>query len=129
MVSELFSAILSLGLTSDKTGSNGHSGICHGFMVIDPKAFGDPAAIKEHLSKYLEDIRNSPKAEGQPRIYTHGEKEVFALADRMKNGIKVNVNTVAEMRDMAQYLGMDVAAYLGKEALTIQGKESTYKKQ
>ena len=45
----------------------------------------------------------------------------------MKNGININKNTVAEMRDLAQFLGMDVVAYLGEEALTIQGKESIYK--
>ncbi len=33
----------------------------------------------------------------QPRIYTHGEKEMEAVADRLKNGIPVNENTVKEM--------------------------------
>ncbi|MBQ4037012.1 MAG: Ldh family oxidoreductase [Clostridia bacterium] len=127
MVAELFSSILSLGMTSEKTNVGGKGGICHGFMVIDPKIFGDAEAIKQHLSAYLEELRNSPKAEGQDRIYTHGEKEIAAMADRMKNGININKNTVAEMRDLAQFLGMDVVAYLGEEALTIQGKESIYK--
>ena len=127
MVAELFSSILSLGTTSDKTNVGGKGGICHGFMVIDPKIFGDAEAIKKHFSAYLEELRNSPKAEGRERIYTHGEKEIEAVADRMKNGININVNTVAEMRDLAQFLGMDVASYLGEEALTIKGKESLYK--
>ncbi len=126
MVAELFSSIVSLGTTSDQTNVGGKGGICHGFMVIDPKIFGDAEAIKGHLSAYLEALRNSPKAEGQARIYTHGEKEVAAMEDRMKNGIQVNVNTVAEMRDLAQYLEMDVVAYLGEEALSIKGKESLY---
>ncbi len=126
MVAELFSSIVSLGTTSDQTNVGGKGGICHGFMVIDPKIFGDAEAIKKHLSGYLEALRNSPKAEGQERIYTHGEKEIAAMADRMKNGIEVNVNTVAEMRDLAQYLNMDVTTYLGEEALSIKGKESLY---
>ncbi len=126
MVAELFSSIVSLGTTSDQTNVGGKGGICHGFMVIDPKIFGDAEAIKAHLSGYLEALRNSPKAEGHERIYTHGEKEVAAMEDRLKNGIEVNVNTVAEMRDLAQYLEMDVAAYLGEEALSIKGKESLY---
>ncbi len=127
MVAELFSSIISLGTTSDKTNVGGKGGICHGFMVIDPKIFGDADAIKAHLSAYLNELRNSPKAEGRERIYTHGEKEIEAVADRMKNGINININTVAEMRDLAQFLGMDIAAYLGEEALTIKGKESLYK--
>ena len=127
MVAELFSSILSLGDTSDKTNIGTHGGICHGFMVIDPNIFGDAEAIKKHLSSFLDELRNSPKAEGREKIYTHGEKEVFAMQDRLKNGININVNTVAEMRDLAQFLGMDVVAYLGEEALNIKGKESIYK--
>ena len=126
MFVELFSSILSGGLTSDMTNKGGKGGICHGFIVIDPKIFGDPAAIKAHLSEFLDKLRNSPKAEGQPRIYTHGEKEKEAMADRLKNGIEVNVNTVAEMRDLAEYLKMDVVDYLGEEATKIEGKKSIY---
>ncbi len=113
MVCEMFSSIFSLGTTSDKCMQNNKGGICHGFMAIDPAIFGDPAAIREHLSGYLETLRNAPKADGQPRIYTHGEKEHFAMIDRMKNGIDVNENTVREMVDMAEYLKMDVEAYFG----------------
>lgn len=127
MVAELFSSIISLGTTSDQTNIGGKGGICHGFMVIDPSIFGDGEAIKAHLSEYLDALRNSPKAEGQTRIYIHGEKEAEAMKERLENGIDINVNTVAEMRDLAEYLNMDVAAYLGEEACSIQGKESLYK--
>ena len=113
MVCELFSSIFSLGTTSDKCMKGGKGGICHGFMAIDPAIFGDAEAIKEHFSAYLEALRSSPKADGQSRIYTHGEKEHFAYLDRKKNGIAVNVNTVREMVDMANYLHMDVKEYFG----------------
>ena len=113
MVCELFSSILSLGTTSDKTGTGGKGGICHGFMVINPAIFGDPAEIKAHLSAYLEALRNSPKAEGQPRIYTHGEKEVEAEKRLMENGIPVNDNTMVEVYEMCNYLDMDFSKYFG----------------
>ena len=127
MVAELFTSILSLGTTSNKTGLGGKGGICHGFFVMDPKVCGDAKAIEDHLSAYLEELRSAPKAEGQTRIYTHGEKEVYAMKDRMENGININVNTAAEMRDMAIYLGMDPVHYLGEEVMAIKGKESVYK--
>ncbi len=113
MICEIFTSILSMGLTSNHTHTGGKGGTCHGFIAIDPKIFGSAEAIKQHLSTFLEELRNAPKAEGQPRIYTHGEKEVFAYEDRMKNGIDVNINTVYEMIDMCNYLGMDAKAYLG----------------
>lgn len=113
MVCEMFSSIFSLGTTSDKCMQNGKGGICHGFMAVDPRIFGDAGAIKAHFSEYLTSLRESPKADGAERIYTHGEKEHFAYLDRMKNGIAVNENTVREMVDMANYLGMDVQKYFG----------------
>ena len=113
MVCELFSSIMALGTTSNKTGAGGKGGICHGFMVIDPAIFGDAEGIKAHLSNYLEELRNSPKAEGQTRIYTHGEKEVEAEKNLMENGIPVNDNTRVEVYEMCQYLGMDFSKYFG----------------
>ena len=113
MICELFSSILSQGMTSAHTMQNGFSGICHGFMAINPAFFGDPEAIKKHFEVYLEELRQSPKADGQPRIYTHGEKEMEAIKKVQAEGIPVNENTVKEMIEMANYLGMDVKAYFG----------------
>jgi hypothetical protein len=39
MLCEIFSSILSLGTTSDKTGLGGKGGICHGFVVIDTSRY------------------------------------------------------------------------------------------
>ena len=80
------------------------TGICHGFMAIDPAAFGDPQAIRRHFSEYLEALRESPKAEGKDRIYTHGEKEVFAEKDRREHGLPVNDNTMVELANLCGYL-------------------------
>lgn len=127
MLCEIFTAILSLGVTSNHTYSGGKGGICHGFIAIDPKIFGDPAEIKENFSVFLKELRESPLADGQERIYTHGEKEVFAYSDRMKNGIDVDINTVHEMIDLCHYLNMDVSDYLGNEAAALPYKKSDYK--
>ena len=70
-------------------------------------------AIKAHLSSYLEDLRNAPKADGQERIYTHGEKEMEAQKKLMENGIPVNDNTMVEVYEMCQYLNMDFSKYFG----------------
>ena len=112
MLAEIFSSILSQGVTSaecctfeDKTG------ICHGFAAINPAAFGDPDAIRAHFNEYLQELRDSPKAEGAARIYTHGEKEVEAEQDRRENGIQVNDGTMVELADLCQYLGLDFSSY------------------
>ena len=80
-------------------------------MAIDPAAFGDPAAIRKHFSDYLEALRESPRAEGKDRIYTHGEKEVFAEKERRDNGIPVNDNTMVELANLCGYLKLDFSKY------------------
>lgn len=128
MVCEIMCAILSGGKTSNYHSrvKNQGTGTCHCFMAIDPKIFGDPEEIKERLSVLLGELRNSPKANGHDRIYTHGEKEVFAYKDRMENGIALDINTVAEMKDLCDYLGMDSVKYLGD--IDFNGTiESSYK--
>lgn len=126
MLCEIFSSIFSMGITSNHTHTDGKGGTCHGFMAIDPKIFGDPASIKEHFSTFLQELREAPKSEGAARIYTHGEKEIIAMKDRLENGIDVNINTVAEMIDFGNFVGMDTKAYLGDVDLD-EAKESSYK--
>ncbi len=113
MICEILSAILSQGTTSNETGKGGRGLICHFFLAIDPALFGDAEAIKKGLSDYLEKIRQSPKAEGETRIYTHGEKEVEAMARIMKDGIPVNDNTMGEVLELCKDLDMDFASYFG----------------
>ena len=112
MICEFFSSILSLGVTSDQCCTfSDKTGICHGFMAIDPAIFGDPEKIKQHFSDYLEAVRESPKADGKDRIYTHGEKEILAEKDRRENGIPVNDNTMVELANLCEYLKLDFASY------------------
>ena len=126
MLCELFASILSQGTTSAHAMQDGKSGICHGFMAINPAFFGDAEAIKKHFSQYLTELRESPKANGAERIYTHGEKEMEAVVKVKENGIPVNVNTVKEMVDMAQYLGMDVKEYFGDIKFEDSNFKSSY---
>ena len=113
MLCEIFSSILSLGMTSNACMQGSKGGICHGFAAINPAIFGDAQAIKQHLSEFLQELRDAPKAQGQQRIYTHGEKEIAAMQARMRDGIPVNDNTLREMEDMCSFLHMDFDAYLG----------------
>ena len=113
MICELFASILSQGITSAHTMQGGVAGICHGFMAINPAFFGNAEDIAKHFSTYLSELRESPKANGADRIYTHGEKEMEAIEKVKKEGIPVNENTVMEMIEMALYLGMNVEEYFG----------------
>ena len=118
-ICEIFTAILSGGLTSNNHphGPGHGTETCHFFMAINPGIFGDPGSIKESLNRLLDDLRNAPKAEGQKRIYTHGEKEIEAAADRIANGIDVNIKTFREMADVCEILHMNLGDYFDTDCL------------
>jgi LDH2 family malate/lactate/ureidoglycolate dehydrogenase len=53
----------------------------------------------------MQELRDSNKAEGQDRIYTHGEKEFESKKNVIANGIPVNEKTYAEMEMIAEFTG------------------------
>lgn len=114
MIAEIFSSILSMGLTSNHTNIGSTGGTCHGFAAINPNLFGDPNEINEHFSAFLKELRESPKADGQTRIYTHGEKEIEAQERILKDGIPVNENTVKEIQAICDEYKIDMEKHLGK---------------
>ena len=127
MICELLCAIASGGATSNHhvRAAGVGAGTCHSFIVIDPAVFGDPAVIKSNLSDFLRELREAKRADENIPIYTHGEKEMYIMRDTLEHGIEVNISTVAEMKDMCDYLGMDSKAYLGDVDLS-KAKASIY---
>jgi len=111
MLCEIFTAILSGGTTSNYIYKTpGRSNIAQCFIAMDHGMFGDKKAIEASLSKYLQEVRDSAKADGQDRIYIHGEKEYEARAGVLKNGVYLNDKTYDEMKMIAEYTGS--TAYL-----------------
>lgn len=106
MLCEICTGILSGGLTSNHVNRTpGRVNICHFFMAIDYGMFGDKKDLEAALSKYLQELRESPKAEGAERIYTHGEKEFENRERVLAEGISVNDKTYEEMKMIAEYTG------------------------
>ncbi|MGN0302168.1 MAG: Ldh family oxidoreductase [Anaerotardibacter sp.] len=126
MICEIFCSILSQGLTSNHTHTDGKGGTCHGFMVIDPAAFGDAEEMKKHFSTFLQELRDAPKAEGHDRIFVAGDKEVEAVERAMEEGVAVDVKTVIEMKQMCEYLGLDFVQYFGELDLDESGFTTLY---
>ena len=111
MLCEIFTAIFSSGTTSNYIYKTpGRSNIAQCFIAMDHAMFGDKKAIEASLSKYLQEVRDSAKADGQDRIYIHGEKEYEARAGVLANGVYLNDKTYAEMQMIAEYTGS--TAYL-----------------
>ncbi|MCL2808895.1 MAG: Ldh family oxidoreductase [Treponema sp.] len=108
VIVDLFSAVMSGGLTSNYVNRKKDiAGICHYFMAIDYGIFGDKTSIKNNMSKFLQELRDSKKAEGQNRVYTHGERSSEMMAQRKNGQIPVNEKTLEEMLNIAKKLGTD----------------------
>ena len=106
LLCEIFTSVFSNGTTSNyiyKTPTG--SGICQFYGAIDYGMFGDRKQIESRLSAFLQEIRDSAKADGQSRIYIHGEKELEARERVLREGIPVNDKTYAEMQMIADYTG------------------------
>ncbi len=129
MISEILCAITSGGATSNHhTRIKGQgAGTCHSFIVINPDIFGDREAIKNHMSLFLQELRDAKRKDENIPIYTHGDKEQYEAEKIMRDGVDVNISTVAEIVNMLKYLGMNYKAYLGD--VDISGaKAGTYDK-
>ena len=108
VIVDLLSAGMSGGLTSNYVNrKTDHAGMCHFFKAIDYGIFGDKAAIKANISRFLQEIRDSKKAEGQSRIYTHGERSTEMMKQRVNGEIPVNEKTLDELRIIANKLGVE----------------------
>ncbi len=106
MLCEIATAILSGGTTSNYIYKTpGCSNIAQCYIALDYGMFGDKKEIEAALSKYLQEIRDSAKADGQERIYIHGEKEFEARENVVKNGVSLNEKTYSEMTMIAEYTG------------------------
>lgn len=92
---------------------------CHFFAAIDFGRFGDKEAIEKKLSDYLQSMRDAEPAEGQERVYVHGDKEAEAEVDVLANGIAINTKTVEDITKYCEKLGIPVEEYL----IPAEGKE------
>lgn len=115
MVVELMTGILAQGFVSpDVRRVANVERCCHMFCAIDYGMFAeDKAALEASFSKYLQDIRDSKKADGQERIYIHGEPEFEKEQDVLKNGIPINRASYDEIQKVCEKFDIDITDYLG----------------
>ena len=106
MICEIMTGILASGCTSNHVNRTpGRVNTAQCFIAMDYGMFGDKAQIEAHLSTFLQEIRDSRKADGEERIYTHGEKEFEHHGKILQEGIPVNEKTYNEMIKIGEYTG------------------------
>jgi LDH2 family malate/lactate/ureidoglycolate dehydrogenase len=78
----------------------------HFFMAMDYGLFGDKAATRTRFSRFLQELRETPRAEGCSRVWIHGEKELESETRLRREGIPMNEKTMAELRRIAADLNL-----------------------
>lgn len=86
------------------------SNIGHFFGAIRIDAFRPLDEFKAAMDDLIQRLKESPKAEGQTRIYIHGEKEFEAAERFAQEGIPLDKKVVANLKAIAQEFGVELPA-------------------
>ncbi len=91
-----------LGVDVDKAKPN----VGHFFMALDPAAFRPLEDFRRDMDRLAQELKDSPKAEGQDRIYVHGEKSSARTEKYRREGIPLGVAVVESLRKVGTELGV-----------------------
>jgi L-2-hydroxycarboxylate dehydrogenase (NAD+) len=90
--------------TTDGKALPSNIGHCFGALRID--TFRPVEAFKVDMDDLQRRLKEAPKAEGQARIYVHGEKEYEEAERRSRDGIPLNSKVAADLEAIAEELGV-----------------------
>jgi hydroxycarboxylate dehydrogenase B len=79
-------------------------------IVIDPDAFGDRAGFEAEAEAMLDYIRSTAPAEGVDYVRLPGDPERENVARRSAEGIPIDDNTWAQIREAAASVGLEPSA-------------------
>jgi LDH2 family malate/lactate/ureidoglycolate dehydrogenase len=79
----------------------------HFFGALRVDGFRPLEDFQATMDDIIRRIKVSPKAEGEQRIYIHGEKEFEAAEERMVKGIPLHPTIVADLKAIAEDIGVD----------------------
>jgi LDH2 family malate/lactate/ureidoglycolate dehydrogenase len=113
---DIFTAVLSgaayadLVYPKDDAGNPLPSAIGHFFGAWRVDAFRPADEFKAAMDDLQQRLKNAPKAEGEERIYIHGEKEYEEADRRANNGIPLNPKVAADLEAIGAEFGVEFQA-------------------
>jgi LDH2 family malate/lactate/ureidoglycolate dehydrogenase len=90
----------------DEEGNPLPSAIGHFFGAWRVDAFRPVDEFKAAMDDLQQRLKNAPKAEGQDRIYVHGEKEYEKTEQNLRKGVPLNPKVAADLRAIGDELGV-----------------------
>ena len=83
------------------------SQIGHFFGAWRVDAFRPVDEFKAAMDDLQRRLKDTPKAEGETRVYIHGEKEYEETERRTREGIPLNPKVAADLRAVGEELGVE----------------------
>jgi L-2-hydroxycarboxylate dehydrogenase (NAD+) len=83
------------------------SNVGHFLGALSVDIFRPLKDFEESMGDLIRSIKNSAKANGQERIFIHGEKEFEIAEERMREGIPLHPKVVADLRSLAEELEVE----------------------
>lgn len=115
---DIFSGVLSGAAFGENVGHPGDlqntANVGHFFVAVRIDAFRDVKSFKEDMDRIICQMKNSPKAAGQDRIYIHGEKEFERAALYRRQGIPLLANVADSLKKTAEEIGVEFAEPVGE---------------
>ncbi len=90
----------------DASGKPLPANLGHFFGAWRLDAFRPPAGFKTDMDKFVRELKRGNLAEGETRIYLHGEKEFEEAERRTSQGIPLGAKVEASLRQIAADLGI-----------------------
>jgi len=79
----------------------------HFFMAIDGSLFMPVEELERRTTEFATQIKASPKATGENRIFMHGEKEYLRALLHERGGIPIAENVMKTLREIANECGLE----------------------
>jgi L-2-hydroxycarboxylate dehydrogenase (NAD+) len=90
----------------DEDGRPLPANIGHFFGALRVDSFRRVHEFKDSMDRIVRGLRSSAKAEGQGRIFIHGEKEFEAAEERQRLGIPLHPKVLSDLRALGEELGV-----------------------
>ncbi len=78
----------------------------HFFLALDPSAFRPIEEFKRDMERLAKELKDSPKAQGQNRIYVHGEKSFARMEKYRMEGIPLGAKVVESLKKIGKETGV-----------------------
>ena len=90
-----------------KDGKPGPGNVGHFFGAISIEAFIPKNLFEQRMDHIINTLKNAPKADGENRIYIHGEKQFEIQEERMQKGIPLPDPVREQLKELANNLQID----------------------